>query len=238
MLDAILDAYESSAESRGQASPTSPSQEYLKLRSRLLPLLQVEDVLIRRLMPVAAATGTSLREIENTHASERDWRSLQDKDLNAGSNSRGNVVEKAGMDGSGSGSGENEKMGSGATTGVVAPSSPPSLAARREVSVTAGSAWKTAFTKFLPNRGSDEDDMGIDWNDPLDPTRMINAYGPDLMTLWNDQNVRALLKAQKLRLEEMPGLSVQSLFVISICSVEFCHLWLGGGAVSVRAFID
>ena len=41
---------------------------HVALRARLLPLLDAESVLLSRLMPVAAATGTSLREIENSHA--------------------------------------------------------------------------------------------------------------------------------------------------------------------------
>lgn len=155
-------------------------------------------------MPVAASTATSLREIENPHVSERDWRSLQDKDMNSGNganraNSRD--PEKTGSTNA-EGSGENEKVRSS----VSALPSAPVPAPRKEVSVTAGSAWKTAFTKFLPNRGSEEDDMGIDWNDPMDPTRMINSYGQDLCALWADIGVRALLRAQKLRLEELPGL--------------------------------
>lgn len=53
----------------------SPIQDYnlitpahVALRRRLLPLLNAEATLLARLMPVAAATGTSLREIENSHA--------------------------------------------------------------------------------------------------------------------------------------------------------------------------
>lgn len=162
-------------------------------------------------MPIAAQTGTSLREIENGQQSDRERRSLQDRDMNSnGSHCGSEEVEKNGGR-AGSSSGENEKMGSGAGAGAgigMAVSSSPPLpqAPRREVSVTAGSAWKSAFTKFLPNRSSEEDDMGIDWNDPLDPTRKINQYGPDLMALWSDPGVRQLLRVQKLRLEELPGL--------------------------------
>ena len=49
-------------------------------------------------------------------------------------------------------------------------------------------------------------DDGIDWEDPRDPTRVLNACGLDLQRLWTDARIRALLKRNKLRLEEMPGL--------------------------------
>lgn len=74
----------------------------------------------------------------------------------------------------------------------------------------AGSAWKTAFTRMLnAGRGSGDKNIGedgIDWEDPWDPTRVLNACGSDLMALWTDVWIRALLKRNKLRLEEMPGL--------------------------------
>lgn len=48
--------------------PDLMGPEHLHLRRRLLPLLDAEAVLLARLMPVAAASGASLREIENAHA--------------------------------------------------------------------------------------------------------------------------------------------------------------------------
>ena len=48
--------------------PDLMGPEHLHLRRRLLPLLDAEAVLLARLMPVAAASGSSLREIENAHA--------------------------------------------------------------------------------------------------------------------------------------------------------------------------
>lgn len=48
--------------------PDLMKPEHVQLRRRLLPLLDAEAVLLARLMPVAAASGSSLREIENSHA--------------------------------------------------------------------------------------------------------------------------------------------------------------------------
>lgn len=49
---------------------------------------------------------------------------------------------------------------------------------------------------------------GIDWGDARDPTRILNSCGPDLIALWSDARVRALLRRKRIRLEEMPGLYV------------------------------
>lgn len=50
---------------------------HVALRARLLPLLSAEAVLLSRLMPVAAASGTSLREIENSHAPSSSSSSIE-----------------------------------------------------------------------------------------------------------------------------------------------------------------
>ena len=55
----------------------------------------------------------------------------------------------------------------------------------REISVFAGSAWKTAFTRMLTSAGRNANEKGgigedgIDWDDPRDPTRVLHACGPD-----------------------------------------------------------
>ncbi|KAI5122002.1 hypothetical protein M0805_001834 [Coniferiporia weirii] len=211
VLDAILDAAEAQSPTdaspvspantapvspHGPLSPTSPgrgeaetmeplvTQEHLAMRLRLLPLLRAEDVLLERLIPVAAAAGASLREIENSHAPPAP--------------SEGPVDP---------GSGE-----------LVIPTKPVVATGpgAKEVSVFAGSAWKTAFSRVLTaGRGSAEKggigEDGVDWNDPRDPTRVLHACGPDLLKLWADGRVRALLRRRKLRLEEMPGFFLDSL---------------------------
>ena len=74
--------------------------------------------------------------------------------------------------------------------------------------MSASFAWKDAFSKMLGKRSSsDSEGAGaIDWDDPHDPTRVLNALGDDMVRLWCDPAIRLLLKARKLRLEEMPGL--------------------------------
>ena len=141
--------------------------EHLHLRLRLLPLLQVEQNLLRLLTP----PGTS-REIEATHPMPGP--------------SNGNGVDPG---------------PSVSTASII-------NTRRKKVSVNTSSAWKEAFSKmFWKRSSSDSESAGaIDWDDPHDPTRVLNALREDMMRLWHDPAIRLLLKARKLRLEEMPGL--------------------------------
>lgn len=191
------------------------TQHHLALRQRLLPLLKAEDVLIHRLIPVAAATGTALREIENAHTAQR----TRSGTVTAGTVNVNGVAGTSASAGNGTTDG-GDTTGSGGGGGggggaLVLPSKPPG-AGGREVSVFAGSAWKTAFTRILrPSRNSSGSgssgggglgEDGIDWEDAADPTRVLASCGPDLMRLWADESVRTLLRVMKIRLEEMPGL--------------------------------
>ena len=84
---------------------------------------------------------------------------------------------------------------------------------RHEVCVLPGSGWKerlqellTLETEFMnhvpdclgPRRGSQagEMDLGV----------VLPALKSDIVTLWQDSSVQALLKRRKLKIEEMPGL--------------------------------
>lgn len=129
--------------------------DHLKLRMRLVPLLQVEEILISRLTP-----GGS-REIESRRIA--------------------------------------------ALTNQIIPAI--SRTAPKELAVSAGSSWKTAFTKLLSRSSMDgESDRTNNWNDPEDPSRILHACRDDMIQLWEDETIQALLKTKKLRLEEFPGL--------------------------------
>ncbi|KAH8116109.1 G-alpha-domain-containing protein [Phellopilus nigrolimitatus] len=177
---------------------------HLALRARLLPLLRAEAVLLARLMPVAAAAGAALREIENAHAGAGTPRA-------SGDSASASVSVSAKKNGGGAVEAETGTTGTGTTTTTT------TTTGGKEVSVFAGSAWKTAFTRMLNNssRASAEKggigEDGIDWSDAHDPTRVLHACGPDLLQLWADERVRALLRRNKLRLEEMPGFFLDSL---------------------------
>ncbi|KAL5498686.1 hypothetical protein ACEPAH_2041 [Sanghuangporus vaninii] len=191
--------------------PPSPQDYYnlitpahVALRRQLLPLLDAEATLLARLMPVAAATGTSLREIENPHATTSSSSGSAPSSIKGGKGGRNSLT-------SDSASKHAETNGSSPTTGTA-----PATGGTKEVSVFAGSAWKTAFTKMLGagRNGSGKGGVGedgIDWSDERDPTRVLAACGADLRALWSDARIRGLLSRNKLRLEEMPGFFLDSL---------------------------
>ncbi|KAI0360554.1 G-alpha-domain-containing protein [Trametes cingulata] len=72
----------------------------------------------------------------------------------------------------------------------------------REVAVNSQFAWKGVFHRMIGRSSSDGDP---DYNDPDDPGRILHACKEDMKTLWNDPVIKALLRAQGIRLEDMPG---------------------------------
>ena len=205
ILDAIYDAYV--AQTEGTSSPNFPhmTNEHVALRNRLLQVLEAEAVLIRRLLPVANASGAGLREIENSSGSMLQNSSMERLPETGDSAPPATKQDVASVHSSRSGGSGSDKQGGAITpgggNGVV-------VTAQKEVSVFAGSAWKSAFNRVLSKVVSSDKmgEDGIDWTDPKDPTRVMNECGSDMLKLWTDPDVRALLRAQKLRLEEMPGL--------------------------------
>lgn len=79
----------------------------------------------------------------------------------------------------------------------------------KEVAVNSQFAWKHMFSRFLPDsRDSMDSEEGINWDDPQDPGRIIYACGEDMIRLWNDETIKALLKSLNIRLADQPGLYV------------------------------
>ena len=68
--------------------------------------------------------------------------------------------------------------------------------------------WKGAFGRLLSTniRDSVDSEFGIDFDDPNDPGVILHNCSEDMIRLWNDPTIKALLKVHKLRLEDMPGL--------------------------------
>ncbi|KZT10357.1 G-alpha-domain-containing protein [Laetiporus sulphureus 93-53] len=82
----------------------------------------------------------------------------------------------------------------------------------KEVAVNTTFAWKGIFSKFMSDtRDSIDSREAIDWDDPEDPGRIIYACGEDMIRLWNDDTIQALLRAQNIRLEDQPGFFLDSL---------------------------
>jgi len=78
----------------------------------------------------------------------------------------------------------------------------------REIVVRSNSSWKTAFVKLVGNARSSTDscDSAVFVNDPNDPSALLHSCANDIIRLWEDPSVRAILTAQRIRLEEMSGL--------------------------------
>ncbi|KAI0711310.1 G-protein alpha subunit [Earliella scabrosa] len=80
-------------------------------------------------------------------------------------------------------------------------------ALEKEVAVNSQFAWKGVFNKMLSRNSGDD----ADYNDPDDPSRILHACAEDMITLWSDPTIKAMLCSQGIRLEDMPGFFLDSL---------------------------
>lgn len=91
---------------------------------------------------------------------------------------------------------------------------PPGI---KEVCVRAGSGWKGVLGNFVGVNAGETNGMangnGKDKGRPVtneakkdDPTTVLAACREDIVSLWEDQTVRAVLKKRGVRLQDMPGL--------------------------------
>ncbi|TFK44474.1 guanine nucleotide binding protein, alpha subunit [Crucibulum laeve] len=82
----------------------------------------------------------------------------------------------------------------------------------REIAVNSTAQWKGAFTRLMSTtRSSFESGRDIDFEDPNDPGVILHACSDDMVRLWHDPTIKKLLKAQKIRLEDMAGFFLDSL---------------------------
>ncbi|KAL7284102.1 hypothetical protein ACG7TL_001382 [Trametes sanguinea] len=77
----------------------------------------------------------------------------------------------------------------------------------REIAVNSQFAWKGVFHRMMGRNSSD----GEEFNDPDDPGHVLHACAEDMITLWNDPTIKALLRAQGIRIEDMPGFFLDSI---------------------------
>lgn len=78
---------------------------------------------------------------------------------------------------------------------------------QKEITVNSTSQWKDAFGRLLTTaRTSFQSIEHIDFEDPNDPGVVLHACADDMIQLWNDPTIKALLSARKQRLEDMAGL--------------------------------
>ncbi|KAF9070844.1 guanine nucleotide binding protein, alpha subunit [Rhodocollybia butyracea] len=90
---------------------------------------------------------------------------------------------------------------------------PPSSNLKKEIYVQSATPWKSAFSRFLSssNRESVDSDDGIDFDDPQDPGVILNNCAEDMIKLWHDPTIKALLQALRIRLEDTPGFFLDEL---------------------------
>ncbi|KAJ2916329.1 hypothetical protein MD484_g4102, partial [Candolleomyces efflorescens] len=82
----------------------------------------------------------------------------------------------------------------------------------REVAVHSNSQWKGAFSRFMASVRTSLDSMDVDYTgDPNDPGVVLNACAEDMIKLWTDPTIQALLKVYKVRLEDKAGFFLDSL---------------------------
>ena len=93
-------------------------------------------------------------------------------------------------------------------TCLPAPGSMRSGKVLQEITVHSNSQWKGAFGKLVNNvRTSLDSTMSSDSSgDPNDPAVILEGCAEDMVKLWMDPTVQALLKAHKIRLEDRGGL--------------------------------
>ncbi|KAF8813717.1 guanine nucleotide-binding protein alpha-4 subunit [Phlegmacium glaucopus] len=82
----------------------------------------------------------------------------------------------------------------------------------KELAINSTTQWKGAFGRIIATaRASFESETEIDFEDLNDPGFILHACSEDIIKLWNDPTVKMLLKAQKVRLEDMGGFFLNSI---------------------------
>jgi hypothetical protein len=95
----------------------------------------------------------------------------------------------------------------------------------RELAINSTTQWKGAFGRLIATaRASFESTTEIDIEVPNDAGVILHACSEDIIKLWNDPTVKTLLKARKVRLEDMSGLCVIQTFVALITLTEISFL--------------
>lgn len=94
----------------------------------------------------------------------------------------------------------------------------------RELAINSTTQWKGAFGRLIATaRASFEGSTEIEFEAPNDANVILHACSEDIIKLWNDPTVKMLLRAQKVRLEDMGGLCVIQTFValITLTKISF-----------------
>ncbi|KAH8097053.1 G-alpha-domain-containing protein [Cristinia sonorae] len=81
----------------------------------------------------------------------------------------------------------------------------------KELAVNSSFAWKGVFNRLMNSTRDSFDSEVIDWDNPEDPGRVIDACSEDMIKLWSDPTIKRLLTAMSIRLEDMGGFFLDSI---------------------------
>jgi len=91
----------------------------------------------------------------------------------------------------------------------------------QEVSVHSAAPWKGAFSRLMNNvRGSVDGPEINEPQDSRDARQLLHACSEDMIRLWSDPTVKEVLKAHRLRLEDMAGFFLDSIERVTALSYE------------------
>ncbi|KAJ7735718.1 guanine nucleotide binding protein, alpha subunit [Mycena metata] len=98
---------------------------------------------------------------------------------------------------------------------------PDEVSSAAEVSVHSATPWKNAFSRLVNNvRGSLD---GLEANEPQESRearQILHASSDYMIRLWNDPVVKEILKAHRLRLEDMAGFFLDAIQRVTALSYE------------------
>ncbi|KAJ6558485.1 guanine nucleotide binding protein, alpha subunit [Mycena vulgaris] len=91
----------------------------------------------------------------------------------------------------------------------------------QEVSINSATPWKGAFSRLMNNVRTSVDGPEVDEpQDSRDARQLLHACSEDMIRLWNDPTVKAVLKVHRLRLEDMAGFFLNSIERVTSLSYE------------------
>ncbi|KAF9447683.1 G-alpha-domain-containing protein [Macrolepiota fuliginosa MF-IS2] len=87
----------------------------------------------------------------------------------------------------------------------------PGRTSLKEIAVNSATQWKDAFGRLVRGGRLCEDLEDMDWGDPNNPGKLLNACSEDMVRLWHDPVIQELLLRLKIRMEDHAGFFLDSL---------------------------
>ncbi|KAJ7690671.1 guanine nucleotide-binding protein alpha-4 subunit [Mycena rosella] len=91
----------------------------------------------------------------------------------------------------------------------------------QEVYINSTTPWKGAFSRLMNNVRTSVDGPEVaEPQDSRDARQLLHACSEDMIRLWNDPTVKAVLKVHRLRLEDMAGFFLDSIERVTSLSYQ------------------